>query len=204
MVVVKLAVNGSDGRVTITSLSDEDCLYLARISGQPMPARLNRELPRRAKPPVDDLVETRLDSVTGQTTYQQKQPIALGSAGDPRTLNFQAYVLAEVPDFVAIHFTSRCPADLGWQYATDRHVSFLFDEKVKEFAEPQHLGTTGDGYLLEQFTPRCKLSEFKDIAAAKHVEIRLAHQVFKLPYETRAPWRSLVDFVEGKHAEVEQ
>src|SRR3974390_3109361 len=29
MVVVKLAVNGSDGRGPITSLSDEDCLYLA-------------------------------------------------------------------------------------------------------------------------------------------------------------------------------
>ena len=203
-VVVRLAVNGNDGRLTITSLSEEDCVYLASISGQPLLEGLNSKSLRPERPPADDLVETKLDSVTGQTTYLQKQPISLGPPGDPRTLNLQVYVLAEVPGFVAIHFTSRCPADLGWQYSTDRHVTFLFEQQKKDFGEPKHLGSTGDGYLLEQFTPRCKLSEFKAVSAASHVEVRLGHQIFKLPYESRAAWRALAALVEAQHAEVEQ
>jgi hypothetical protein len=203
-VLVKLAVNGNDGRLTITSLSDDDCLYLANISGQPMPTRPKPVPPQLEKPAPDGLVETRVDAATGQTTYLQKQPTNLGPPGDPRSLNLQAYVLEQVPDFVAIHFTSRCPADLGWQYATDRRITFIFDDQKMELGDPKRLGTTGDGYLLEQFTPRCKLTEFKELACARNLEVRLGRQVFKLSYESRSAWRSLVTFVETQHAEVDQ
>lgn len=204
VVEVKLALNGKQGRLTITDLSDEDCVYLASISGQPISSRLNHQLSRPAKPPASDLVQTKFDDTTGQTTYLPKQPILLGPAGDPRTLNLQAYILADVPDFVAIHFTSRCPADLGWQYLTDRHISFVFEDRKKDCGEPKRLGTTGDGYLLEQFTPRCKLAEFKEIASAEHVEVRLGHEAFKLSYESRAAWRALVALVEAQRSEVNQ
>src|ERR1051326_427864 len=204
IVLVKLVVNGSDGRLSVTSLSEEDCRYLSSISGQPIRARLEREAPRPAKLPIHDFVETKLDPVTGQTTYLQKQPFSLGPAGDPRTLTLQAYVLAEVPDFAAMHFASRCPGDLGWQYLSDRHITFAFEQQKKDFGEPKRIGTTGDGYLLEQFTPRCKLSDFKAMAEAKNVEIRVGHSVFKPSYQMRTAWRSLVAFVQEQHAEVDQ
>src|SRR5437016_9005274 len=66
VVVVKLALNGSEGRLSITSLSEADCLYLASISGRPIPGQLNRHTPRLDQPASDDLVDTKSDPATGQ------------------------------------------------------------------------------------------------------------------------------------------
>jgi len=202
VLVVKLALNGREGRLNISSLSDEDCFYLAGVTGQPIAPRPKSETPapRLKKDQIEQFVETKFDAATAQTTYQEKHPIKLGPANDPRMLNMQAYILANIPEFVAFHVISRCPAALGWQYSTDRRVSFLWEDGKKDLTEAKHFGMAGDGFLLEQFTPRCKFSEFKEIASAKQLELHLGHEIFKLPYESRAAWRALVALLETQPA----
>src|SRR6266404_2775033 len=43
VLIVKLALNGREGRLNISSLSDEDCFYLAGITGQPILPRPKSE-----------------------------------------------------------------------------------------------------------------------------------------------------------------
>jgi hypothetical protein len=200
-VVVKLALNGNEGRLSIASLSDEDCVYLANVTGEPLQVRYRPEAPRARKSRLLDLVETRSDQATSQTIYRQKQPLMLLPENGPRTLSMQAYVMASVPGVVAIHLVSRSPAEWGWQYLKDRQLTLISEDGKKDFGEPKHFGTAGDGYLLEQFTPCCTFAEFKNLASAKHVELRLGHDLFRLSFERRAAWRALVELLEAQHTE---
>jgi hypothetical protein len=197
--VVRLAVDGREGRLATSSLSDEDCQYLTGITGKQFPRRIKHVAPRLVN--VQELVESKFDSATGQITLEERQPVSLGSAADSKKVNVQAYILANVPQFVAFHFMSRSPSDLGWQYSAQRRVSFVWEDGQKDLGEPRHLGTPGEGYLLEQFTVRCTLNEFKDVAEAQHFEIRVGRDVFKVPYETRAGWRALITMVQEEVAE---
>jgi hypothetical protein len=201
VVVVQLALDGKEGRLSISNLCDEDLLYLSALTGQTLQARYKRDLPRPKKSRDRDLVETKYDEATGQTTYRQKQPLMLLPEDGPRTLTIQPYVLASVPGVVAMHLVSRCPAEWGWQYLKERRLAVISEEGKKDFGEPRHFGTVGDGYLLEQFTPCCTVSEFKKFASAQHVEIRLGNDLFKLSYDRRAAWRALIELVDTQRLE---
>jgi hypothetical protein len=102
---------------------------------------------------------------------------------------------------VAIHLVSRCPAEWGWQYLQARKLTLTSDEGKKDFGEPKHFGVVGDGYLLEQFTPCCTVAEFKSFASARHLELRLGNDLFRVSYDHRAAWRALVDVLEAQRTE---
>src|SRR5262249_19700943 len=138
---------------------------------------------------------------TSQTRYRQKQPLMLLPEDGPRTLTIQPYVLGSVPGVVAMPLVSRCPAEWGWQYLKERRLTLISEAGKKDFGEPKHFGTVGDGYLLEQFTPCCMVSEFRNFASAQHVELRLGNDLFRLSYERRAAWRALLDVIDAQRAE---
>jgi hypothetical protein len=201
MVVLQLVLNGKEGRLSVSNLCDEDLVYLSGLTGQSWQPRLKLEGPVARKARDQGLIEIKFDEATSQTTYRQKQPLMLLPEDSPRSLTMQPYVLASVPGVVAIHLVSRCPAEWGWQYLQARKLTLTSEEGRKDFGEPKHFGAVGDGYLLEQFTPCCTIAEFKSFASAKHLELRLGNDLFRVSYDRRAAWRALVDVLEAQRTE---
>jgi hypothetical protein len=85
------------------------------------------------------------------------------------------------PDSVTLHFSSSSDE---WKYLDYHSLRLLLDDSIHlDLGQPEHVGTVGSGYVLEQFFVRISRSQLLNLAIANKVEGALGPTNFQLNHD---------------------
>jgi hypothetical protein len=136
-----------------------------------------------------DRIKFEYDKFEETTTYTTAFPIQI----NPQ-LKLKAYIIhktGKALPYCWFHFIS---VSDDWKYLKYRDFVILYDDDRKSLSDVDHDGDVlGSGSVIEQMQIGFTLDEFRKIANAIRVEMKLGFTKMTLNYAARNDWRLLLD-----------